>query len=166
MTTHNHPILGVDPGVSGAICLLFGGIAEFWDTPTFRIKQGKRTANVIDGHALVAIFDEAKQLCLNDEPLAIIESVHAMPGQGVATTFAFGRAYGTLEGVLAAARIPTMYVTPHAWKKAHGLTGQEKDASRQLAIRKFPAAADDLKLKKHHGRADALLLADWGHRNG
>ena len=36
-----------------------------------------------------------------------------------------------------------------------------KDESRARALELFPAAVDYLRLKKHHGRADALLIADY-----
>jgi crossover junction endodeoxyribonuclease RuvC len=58
-------------------------------------------------------------------------------------------------------------VTPGVWKRHAGLIGKEKDASRELAARLYPQAT--LNLKKHHGRADALLLARYGwdrHRQG
>ena len=41
--------------------------------------------------------------------------------------------------------------------------GVDKDAGRQLAIARFPSAADQLRRKKDGGRADALLLALWAN---
>jgi len=81
-----------------------------------------------------------------------------MPKQGVASTFKFGRSYGTILGVLGALSIPTIRVRPQVWKHHFGLLRQPKDASRALAQRLYPDL-QGLNLVKHHGRADALLLA-------
>ncbi len=92
---------------------------------------------------------------------AVIEKVGAMPKQGVASTFTFGTSYGVCIGAIAGFGIPLAYVTPAKWKAHFRLLGRDKDASRELAIRIFPEAAPHLTLKKHHGRADALLLAKY-----
>ena len=49
-------------------------------------------------------------------------------------------------------------VRPAIWKRTLGL-GKDKEASRLKAIQLFPTA--DLRRKKDHGRAEALLLAYW-----
>ena len=41
-----------------------------------------------------------------------------------------------------------------------------KDASRVKAMQLFPLAAKDLSLKKHHGRADALMMAYYAAITG
>ena len=42
--------------------------------------------------------------------------------------------------------------------------GKEKSAARFKAMALFPSLADQLKLVKHDGRAEALLLAEYGRR--
>jgi crossover junction endodeoxyribonuclease RuvC len=64
---------------------------------------------------------------------AFVEFVNARPGEGPTGAFAFGRARGVVEGVLAAAGIPITFVTPPAWKRAVGLTLANKDAARRGA---------------------------------
>ena len=61
--------------------------------------------------------------------------------------------------------IPYTLVTPQRWKKElmDGMP-KDKDSSRVVAIRLFPTFATELKLKKHHGRADALLIAEYLRR--
>jgi len=54
--------------------------------------------------------------------------------------------------------ITYMDVTPAKWKKHFGLSS-EKEQSRAMASKMFPEAA--LHLKKHHDRAEALLLARY-----
>jgi hypothetical protein len=50
-------------------------------------------------------------------------------------------------------------IRPQAWKAHHSLLKAEKDESLALARTKWPKAP--LSLKKHHGRAEALLIADY-----
>jgi crossover junction endodeoxyribonuclease RuvC len=38
----------------------------------------------------------------------------------------------------------------------------DKEAARALALRLFPACAEHFRLKKHHGRAEAALIAKFG----
>ena len=76
--------------------------------------------------------------------------------------FGFGRSAGVLDGVLAALGIQSIKVLPQRWKKATGLTGRDKDASRTLALALYPEMAKQLRRKKDSGRADALLIASWG----
>jgi len=91
---------------------------------------------------------------------AIVENVHSMPRQGVASTFRFGVAVGIIHGVLSARGVPMHLVQPGVWKKALGLRGPDGEASRALAIRLYPQV-DGLHLKKHHNRAEALLIGHY-----
>jgi len=89
----------------------------------------------------------------------VIESVFVRPGQGMSSTGKFMRATGCIETVVDLLLYPYEFVTPQKWKKHHGLIGTDKKASLELARSKWPTAP--LKLVKHHGRAEALLMADW-----
>ena len=97
---------------------------------------------------------------------AVVELVHSLPKQGVASSFKFGMAYGSLLAV--ANRVSNtgaaVKVTPQKWKKHHQLIGTEKKASLELARLKYPNA--DLRLQKHHGRADAILIGEWLNAQG
>jgi crossover junction endodeoxyribonuclease RuvC len=94
--------------------------------------------------------------------VAFIERVGAMPKQGVASTFRFGAAFGGILGVLAALEIPVRLITPSEWKKHFKLVGADKEASRALAIRTFPACASHFSHKRDHNRAEEALLAAYG----
>jgi crossover junction endodeoxyribonuclease RuvC len=91
----------------------------------------------------------------------VIEKVASRPGQGVASMFKFGAAYGICIGVASGLGAAVVFVTPGRWKAHFRLLNKPKDASRELAILTYPDAATFLKLKKHHGRADALLMARY-----
>lgn len=143
-------VAGIDPGLSGAIAFYVPSVrrAAVYDMP------------VIGGEISAPLLAD---LVRDHKPMiGIIERVGAMPKQGVVSMFNFGRSVGDVRGVFGALRIPLVYVTPQTWKKAFGLIGREKDESRKLAVQMFPSMAADLKLKKHHGRAEAILIAQWG----
>src|SRR5215831_6927994 len=52
---------------------------------------------------------------------ACLEVASSRPGQGVATTFAFGRAYGLLRGFLIALAIPFEEAGPSRWTRGFGV---------------------------------------------
>jgi hypothetical protein len=139
------PIAAFDPGLSGALAIL-------GDFDEIHLHDFPQVNSELDPSAL------ARLLRSYAPRRAIVEHVHSMPKQGVASTFKFGRSYGTILGVLGALSIPTTRVRPQTWKHHFGLLRQPKEASRALAVRLYPDL-DGLHLKKHHGRADALLLA-------
>ena len=142
-------IIAIDPGVNGAWAIL-GHRGEF-----IRADELPRFDKLVDAvafGALVASYAPAS---------AVIEKVGAMPGQGVTSMFTFGAAYGVAIGVIGGYGAPFSLVTPAKWKSHFRLSGKPKDAARELAIRLYPEAGPHLTLKKHGGRADALLLARY-----
>lgn len=145
-------LIGIDPGISGAIAFFdnFGELVSVHDMPLK--KEGSH--NHINAHVLSLMIK--RKVLVPQLAVAKVESVHSMPGQGVASTFKFGRSFGTILGVLGALGIEVELVTPQRWKKKHGLVKKEKDASRILAAELFPLAPLDR--KKDHGRADAILI--------
>jgi crossover junction endodeoxyribonuclease RuvC len=149
-------ILGVDPGASGALAFFepLEGLTVI-DMPTLEVKRGGKAKREISPAMLAA---EIRSM---EPDAAVIEKVGAMPGQGVSSMFQFGRSVGMVEGVLAALQIPYEYVTPQTWQKAVGARGG-KDASRLRAMEIYPAYANEFRLKKHDGRADASLIAWYG----
>lgn len=153
-------ILGIDPGLTGAIAVINpDGNIELHDCPILTIGK-KHKYNPVAMATLLRQYQESQQVLLVG-----IEKVHSMPGQGVASTFCFGEGFGMWLGILAALGIRHELITPQAWKKSL-MDGQvkDKDASRLVALRLFPEAGSQLQLKKHHGRADALLIAEFLRR--
>ena len=95
---------------------------------------------------------------------AFLEKVHAMPGQGVTSMFTFGRNLGFLRGLLVGYGLPFEDVPPQTWQKGVGVGGSyptkahRKRAHKQLAEQLFPRTKITL------ADADALLIAEYGHR--
>lgn len=159
-------VVGIDPGLTGALVLLDDALPDFnvdaLDMPMREFQNSK--AKFIDGEQVVAF------LKFHRPDRIVIELVSSRParqpgkGQGIASTFQFGNSFG---GVVAAAIASgcqdIILVTPAVWKRKFGLLGTVKDAARLLAREFYPAAADAVfKLKKHGGRADASLIARYG----
>lgn len=154
-------ILGIDPGIAGAIALIEHGLfVDVADIPTMQrgSTSKKQAINAAELAAIVRCFNPAA---------ACVELVQAMPprgdksGMGAASAFNFGESAGVIRGVLAAIGVETHYVTPATWKKRAGLSGnRDKEASRSLAIRLWPSAP--LARKKDSGRAEALLIGKYG----
>ena len=139
--------VGIDPGATGAIAILIDGeLIEAFDMPT---------ANGIVAASLLRV-----ELATVSPDHIWIEQVASMPGQGISSTWKFGRSYGIAEGV--ASQWPLFHVTPGEWKRTFRLTGKEKDAARLAAIDRWPDHAALFKRKKDCGRADAAFIALHG----
>ena len=93
---------------------------------------------------------------------AIIESVHAFPGQGVTSMFSFGRNYGFLRGVLVSLRIPFIEVTPQKWMKYFGFKRNKNEDKKKHKLRILQKAQN---LYPHPSvvlqTADSLMLAEF-----
>lgn len=156
--------IGIDIGLSGAIGVL-DGKGEFvgvHDMPTMANFGGmKKVKNQVNASRLATIL-----LSYGYAKAVIVEDVGSRPGEGVASVFSFGDSYGQIKGMLGVMQCPYQLVKPNIWKPALGLTKQKgetkqqnKERARAEAIRCWPTAP--LELKKHEGRAEALLLAKY-----
>ena len=156
--------LGVDPGFSGAfVALNNDGIMHVFDMPLAKMRHGTGTRNEICAHTLrdelLAFKHDHGQI-----RVAVVEAVSSSPQMGRASAFRFGEGYGVVTAALACLCIPVERVRPQVWKRHMGLPA-EKAASLTLARAKWPTA-DCFTLKKHDGRAEAALLAEYGRRMG
>jgi len=154
--------VGIDPGQTGAVAIHMGAEWDVCDCPSFEMKVGKSTKTILDpggmAHLLRYLADQKE-----DEVHVFLEKVHAMKGQGVSSMFSFGSNFGCWQGIIAAFQFKVTLVTPQAWKKRMmaGM-GKDKDASRLRALQLFPHLREHLTRKKDNGRADALLIGEYG----
>lgn len=147
-------IIGIDPGKTGAIASLWSiGGASVEDLPVI----SDRSLDWIDGGALQTLLMGRG---LNIDTTVVIERVSAMPKQGVSSSFKFGMVFGSILSVIQAVGYPIEFVTPAVWKRDLGLSSEKKAALHKARLL-FPNC--DLRLKKHDGRAEALLIAHWFH---
>ena len=161
--------IGVDPGITGALAVFNDErrFVDFFDCPSYeeKTKTGiRRRMNVPACHKLIREI-KGQWIERLDESLLTIEKVHAMVKNGSVPSFGLGYNYGVWVGLIESSGIPYRFVSPQAWKKLM-MPGEakDKDSSRIVACRTFPCAAKDMNLKKHHGRADALLIGEYGRR--
>ena len=147
-------VLGVDPGQSGGLAIIHDGrLVKGTRMPVVKVR-GKAQ---VDARAVVEWWGD----CLTPFDAAVIEAVHAMPGQGVSSSFQFGRMLGGIEALVASVGVPVHYVTPASWKKAMGL-GSSKQASIDAAKVRFGSPADSLlKYRADDGIAEAALIAAY-----
>lgn len=165
----NHPVyIGIDPGFSGAVAVLQGLVVMFHDTPVVEVtrrthRAGKRAQREYLVPAMAALLRPYAKT-----GRAALELAMALPQQNAQGTLAFGRGGGIWEGILGALEIGCELVPAATWKReifrGSGLSMSDKSASRLLAVRLFPQCAEELRLVKHDGRAEALLLAEWLRR--
>ena len=149
-------IIGIDPGINGAISIIENKkIIEVYDTPT--MIDGKKNKRQINGAQVTNIFKE--RLNGEKEVVVVVEHVNALPGQGVTSMFNFGQSFGVIKGICAALNLPIYFVRPAKWKKHFNLIKTNKDASRTKVIEVYPEISSKLHRKKDSNRADAILIA-------
>jgi crossover junction endodeoxyribonuclease RuvC len=157
--------MGIDPGAEGAVALLTKGTAYVGDIPTLKVKRSGGTKTETNMPALVAAFRELKPM-RGYLQVAVEQAQVQVQGRGNTAYIAFrvGVFYGQMVGVVAALGLPYARIAPVAWKKAMGLTGTDKEASRLAALELFPGASMGLTRRKDHNRADAILIAEYHRR--
>jgi hypothetical protein len=131
--------LGIDPGKSGAIAAIsYDGLLD--------VIRFDATLHDISNWLLM------KQNAVH----CMIEKVNAMPRQGVASTFKFGRYFGLAEGLLVAHRIPYSFVLPSKWQQEmHCRSKGDKNVTKTRAQQLWPNE------KIIHATADAMLIAEY-----
>jgi Holliday junction resolvasome RuvABC endonuclease subunit len=143
--------IGIDAGsVNGALGAIDhdGNYVE-----SFMIEhKDKHILALVFKSRILSIVDpkEGAQICM--------EQVHAMPKQGISSTWNFARAVGVISAVCELTNYPFHLVSPQKWKKHFNLTA-DKNEALDLARKLFPKAP--LKLKKDINRAEALLIAEY-----
>ena len=140
--------IGIDPGATGSI-----GVIDTTEGTAEAIPYSDEI--LID---TLAFYPAAK---------VMVEQVHAMPGNGSASMFNFGKAYGFILGALAAYKISYQLVAPTRWKKEFSVTADKK-TSIGCCKRLFP----EVELRRnmrcrsdHDGMAEAMLIAEYARRH-
>ena len=153
----SRPILGIDPGLDGALALLHANDAlELYPTPVI---QGP-TRRHVDLAQLAHLVDG---IAKHHAAHVWIEHVGPRPKDGVVQAFSFGCTFTALRMACIAHFMPLEEVTPPSWRKVMGLPpSTDKDASRARASALFPQHAHHWPLKKDHDKAEAVLIAAYG----
>ena len=165
-------IFGIDPGVSGAICVLKDRkVINVHEMPT--MIDGKKNKKQVNGAEVTNIFlqeinnlkssegESTDKDKFEESVKVVVEHVTAMPGQGVTSMFNFGQSFGVIKGICAALKLPIYFVRPTKWKKHFNLIKTNKDASRTKVIEIYPNISSKLSRKKDSNKADAILIARY-----
>lgn len=161
-------IIGIDPGLSGAACLLDAAslsVQDVIDLPT----EAWGTKRHIDIKQFIGWVWKSRG------DMAALERVQALPGMdaggvrsrgmGAASAFRFGMCFGEIRASLITAGLGVVDVPPAQWKELFELNKRDKDEGRQLAAKLHPEAAHWLQRKKDQGRGEAILIARWAALN-
>jgi hypothetical protein len=139
-------------------------VEEILDMPALATKaktsKGTRT---IDHAYLTECLAEAKRKY--PRIFAYHEKVASMPKQGVASTFAFGEAFGASKQALASSGIPWELVTPQKWKNHLRVPADPVQAIIARADQMLPGNAANWRGPRGgllDGRAEAALIAVYG----
>jgi len=157
-------ILGVDPGVTGAMALLQDGhILAVWDHSTW--------CNAHKPYLALRDFLRSEVYVPN---IVVIEQQHARATrdahgrvvQGIASTWNYAQHYGIVLGCLSLFDVPIHEVDPGVWKGNMHLSGGKKNKKESLefARKLWPDRLSFFKRVQDHGRAEAALLAFYGLR--
>lgn len=142
-------ICGIDPGQSGALAFFWPASPHMISAVDMPVADGQ-----VDGASL------ADSIRMMTPDVVVVETAHSMPGQGVSSTFKFGRSFGIAIGVVQGLQIPLHFVGAGRWKK-HFHLSSDKEASRALALRLWPHDAHQFRRKKDEARAEAALIAKY-----
>lgn len=143
--------IGIDPGQRGAMSILKDN-ARLPEIIPYNKEE------YIDRFRLL-FYEETEYICC-------IEQVHAIRGNGTASTWAFGQSYGWLLGVLDALCIPYQPITPQKWKKEFGLNS-DKAKSVEVCKQLFPGIKllrTERSRKEDDNIAEAVLLSLYAKR--
>lgn len=156
-------VVWLDPGMTGAIALI--------DTATKRHEVHDMPVMQLDKRKTVNPYELRRLLASLKPDVVGIEFSIPIPKKrgkngiiyntGMASTGDFMYGAGVLFGAAGALDLQVEFVYPAVWKRFFGLIGKTKEASRSLAIRKFPKLASQLRRVKDDGRAEALLMGLW-----
>jgi hypothetical protein len=159
--SQTHRILGIDPGLKGAMALLDGSgkIIEVATMPVMK------EAAILDLYAMKRCIERLRPT------YAFIERVHAIRGAAASSTFKFGEGIGNIHATLVGLSVPYIAVPPKRWQAVcHAGVEAKFDAKHRSAVaamRLFPDfdfRLSDRRKNYHDGAVDAVLIAFYGYR--
>lgn len=147
---------GIDPGVAGAIALI--------DTDEAKVEVVDLPSGPL-GVDPVALQEQLKAWGVRSVTL---EDNRAVGSNGSLANFSMGRCVGLIAATVLLSDCALRRVKPQEWQQATGLSNvkaaERKEAHRFRAMELFPELRDELKRKRDHNRADALLITEYARR--
>lgn len=140
--------LSCDPGLNGGFAI----ITTDGKMHTYKMPKTEEAINT-----LITSFATHKPLecCL--------EAVHSFPGQGVVSSFTFGRGYGFLRACFISNGIEIQDVQPRTWQKAMRVVTRGRTESKTNFKNRMKSMAQELhpELKVTLATADAILICHY-----
>lgn len=155
-------IIGIDPGQNGGIA---------WED-----MRGLPRVERFPEHAYQMATQFKRILESGLKPVCFLEKVHAMPKQGVVSTWNFSGSYHRIEMGMAMMSVPIVDVTPQKWMK-HFQDKYGMMSKKQLAYQERMEAVTDTVWKNYLHKfskkfynefdytryvADAMLILKYG----
>lgn len=161
-------IVGIDPGCPLTMGVLVDGrpfnIFEE-DEVAVQVQHARRKGlSWSNSPALLALALRAVQIHHGTIPTVVIERVSMRPDQDMRSGQEFVGSMYMARGVCAGLGWPCELVSPSVWKPAMKIAvtlKNPKEPARLRALETWPDKAQMFKLKKHHNRAEAFLLAKY-----
>lgn len=157
-------LIGIDPGQNGGLACLSPQRVEVVPMPKLSKLEAEYAGTPIDWAEVYRLLSLWKVWTAD---AVTIEKVHAMPKQGVSSTFKFGANYGGLLACFGAMHAEYELVVPRVWKRvvlgeeySHDKEGTAlfvKDRHPQVNLLATPRSK-----KPHDGMADAIAIAHYG----
>ena len=146
--------IGIDPGKSGAMAVI-------WRDETLRPTLVPYTGPLCYVSNFCGLGAYGVRI--------VVERLFARPGKmsSAKANFELGRCMGELETMLSMCGVPFQEVTPQAWQKEFGISG-DKQTHVDCAKRLFPGVSlkrSEKCVKDFDGFADALLMAEYARRH-
>jgi hypothetical protein len=161
-------VVAVDPGLHGALALIKeDGSVKIYDTP-IRLWESKSRANKETyDYDIRACRKLLKKLVNGKKTKICLEGVHPFLGSKV-SNFLLGRSKGIWEATIVSLGLDYSLVPMRSWITYFFGKEKRKDKKKsnlKMASKLFPEAKKYFKLKKHDGRADSVLIAEFVRRN-
>lgn len=154
-------IIGIDPGLRGAIALMADGKpSTLRDMP---IRPGSTGRDEVDPFALSKFISEVACAYVGSHVHAVIEATSMRPENARGSDGKAAEGAGIVKGVLASHGISYTVVQPQTWKRYQGLLKRTKEDSRAVAMMKWPTFGVWFQRVMDHDRAEAMLMAEWGN---
>jgi hypothetical protein len=153
-------IVGIDPGVSGAIAILSTDyqVVHIYDMPSIEFKVGSGKRHWADEQRIFLALADHMPISH-----AFLEEFPPRAPNGRVAIAVMFHSIGMVRGVLAAMGVPRTSVPPQVWQG--DLTVKKgKDGAHARARELMPKGAGLWFPKGSHGRSDAALIAYWGIR--
>lgn len=158
-------VISCDPGQTGGICIFEDGkLVESVHVP-------QREDKSVDIVTLIKWFYLWRDIYAENyvRVYSCIEYVRSMPGQGVSSTFKFGRTTGQLEALLRTLSYDDhAEIRPQDWKKYYNLKGKNKHEAVELALEMEPNLLKKnikqegyINKERQSGIADAFLIGTY-----